>query len=249
MSQAMRALWAIVKREFFAYFFSPLAYVVLTGFLFANGWVFYRIVLALNAPDTPRAATMSLFFSNVFYWIFMMIVCSVIAMRLIAEERKSGSIETLLTAPVGEGTVVVGKFLGAWTFLLFLWAPTICYPILLSRYGSIDVGPVAAGYVGIALVGALFLSAGTFASSLSKNQIVAAILGFVLILGIFVLGLFDELGMDPKTREALAYLNLLEHMDELSRGILDTRRVVYVASTVVFFLFLSTKALEANKGK
>ena len=101
----MKALLAILKREFLAYFFSPLAYVVLTAFLFINGYVFYAILLSLNSPETSRQELMALFFKNVFYWIFMMLVSSIVAMRLISEERKSGSIEALLTAPVGEGTV------------------------------------------------------------------------------------------------------------------------------------------------
>jgi ABC-2 type transport system permease protein len=113
----------------------------------------------------------------------------------------------------------------------------------------VDWGPVAAGYVGIALVGALFVAAGTFASSLTKNQIVAAILGAGFIILIFLTGVFKDFATDPNVREALTYLNLLEHMDDFARGIVDTRRLVYVASAVVFFLFLSARSLEANKGK
>jgi ABC-2 type transport system permease protein len=245
----MRALVAIVKREFLSYFFSPLAYVVLTAFLIFNGVTFRGILEALNSPDMPRNALMSLFFTNVFFWIFMMLVSSIVAMRLLSEERKSGSIEALLTAPVSESTVVVGKFVGGWLFFLFLWLPTVAYPLMLARQGHVELGPVAAGYLGIALIGALFVSAGTFASSLTKNQIVAAILGFVFIILIFFAGVFKDFATDPGTREALTYLNLLEHMDDFSRGIVDTRRLVYVGSAVVFFLFLSSRALEANKGK
>ena len=246
---ALKAFFAIVKREFFSYFVSPLAYVVLTAFLLIQGYTFYLIVLALNQPETPRTALMSLFFTSVFYWIFMMLISSVIAMRLLSEERKTGSIEALLTAPVSEATVVAGKFAAGWCFFLFLWLPTVLYPVLLSRFGTLDWGPIASGYVGIALVGALFISAGTFASALTKNQIVAAIVGFVFILGVFIVGVFRDFVTDPAYRDALSYLNLLEHMDDFSRGIVDTRRLLYVASTVFFFLFLSTRALEANKGR
>ena len=224
----MKALLAVLKREFLSYFFSPLAYVVLTAFLFINGYVFYAILLSLNSPETSRQELMALFFKNVFYWIFMMLVSSIVAMRLIAEER---------------------KFLGGFTFFLFLWLPTVVYPIALSRYGRIDFGPIASGYLGIALFGALFIAAGTFASSLTKNQIIAAIVSFVMILAIFLAGIFRELVSDPVLREALSYLNLIEHMDDFARGIVDTRRVVYVLSSVVFFLFLSTRALQGNKGK
>ncbi|HVO52580.1 MAG TPA: ABC transporter permease [Thermoanaerobaculia bacterium] len=246
---ALKAFRAIVKREFFSYFVSPLAYVVLTAFLLIQGYTFYLIVLALNQPETPRTALMSLFFTSVFYWIFMMLISSVIAMRLLSEERKTGSIEALLTAPVSEATVVAGKFAAGWCFFLFLWLPTVLYPVLLSRFGTLDWGPIAAGYLGIALVGALFISAGTFASALTKNQIVAAIVGFVFILGVFLVGVFRDFVTDPGLRDAVSYLNLLEHMDDFARGIVDTRRILYVASTVVFFLFLSTRALEANKGR
>ncbi|MEO6324370.1 MAG: ABC transporter permease [Thermoanaerobaculia bacterium] len=245
----MRAFMAILKREFFSYFFSPLAYVVLTCFLVFNGITFRGILEALNSPDAPRNALMALFFNNVFFWFFMMLVSCLISMRLLSEERKSGSIESLLTAPVGEGTVVVAKFMAAWAFFLSLWVPTLLYPILLSRYGSVELGPVAGGYLGIALIGALFVAAGTFGSSLTKNQIAAAIIGFVFIISIVFVGVFESFATDPKMRETLAYLNLLGHMDDFSRGIIDTRRLIYTISTAVFFLFLSTKALEANKGR
>jgi ABC-2 type transport system permease protein len=245
----MRALVAIVKREFLSYFFSPLAYVVLTAFLVFNGVTFRGILEALNAPDVPKNALMSLYFTNVFFWIFMMLVSSIVAMRLISEERKSGSIEALLTAPVSEATVVTGKFVGGWLFFLFLWLPTVAYPLMLASKGRVELGPVAGGYLGIALIGALFVAAGTFASSLTKNQIVAAILGFVFISLIFFAGVYKDFATDAGTREALSYLNLLEHMDDFARGIVDTRRIVYVGSAVTFFLFVASRALEANKGK
>ena len=245
----MKALVAIVKREFFSYFVSPLAYVILTAFLLVSGTVFVLLVNALNAPETPSTAMMSLYFTNVFQWIFLMIVSSVISMRLLSEERKSGSIESLLTAPVSEATVVTGKFIGAWCFFLFLFLPTLVYPLLLSGVSRLDAGPVLSGYLGIALIGALFLSAGTFASALTKNQIVAAIVAFAIVLGSFLLGIFRDVLPSTNLRDALSYLNILDHMDDFSRGIVDTRRLVYVGSTVTFFLFLATRALEVNKGK
>ena len=245
----MRALVAIVKREFLSYFVSPLAYVILTAFLLVSGTVFVLLVNALNAPETSSTAMMSLYFTNVFQWIFLMIVSSVISMRLLSEERKSGSIESLLTAPVSEATVVTGKFIGAWCFFLFLFLPTLVYPLLLSRVSRLDAGPVLSGYLGIALIGALFISAGTFASALTKNQIVAAILAFAIVLGSFLVGIFRDVLPSANLRDALSYLSILEHMDDFSRGIVDTRRLVYVGSTVTFFLFLATRALEVNKGK
>jgi ABC-2 type transport system permease protein len=245
----VRALAAIVRREFVSYFVSPLGYVILTAFLLVSGTVFVLLVNALNSPETPPTAMMSLYFTNVFQWIFLMIVSSIISMRVLSEERKSGSIESLLTAPVSEATVVTGKFVGAWCFFVFLFLPTLVYPLLLLRVSRLDPGPVLSGYLGIALVGALFISAGTFASALTKNQIVAAILAFAIVLGSFLLGIFRDFLPSANLRDAFSYLNILEQMDDFSRGIVDTRRLVFVGSTVVFFLFLATRTLEVNKGK
>ena len=249
---ALKAFFAIVKREFFSYFVSPLAYVVLTAFLLDPGLRVLRCSSwRSNQPETPRTALMSLFFTNVFYWIFMMLVSSIIAMRLLSEERKSGSIETLLTAPVSEATVVAGEVRGraGASSSSSGFRPLSIRSSSRASERSTGVRSLA-GYLGIALIGALFISAGTFASALTKNQIVAAILAFVLILGIFIIGVVPRLPAGPRVRATRSsYLNLLEHMDDFARGIVDTRRLLYVVSTVVFFLFLSTRALEANKGR
>jgi gliding motility-associated transport system permease protein len=240
---------AIVGREWRAYFLSPLAYVILAAFLVMNGMIFAAIVAFLNTPGAPKGQALPFLFTNTYFWIFNLFVVPIITMRLFAEERKTGTFETLLTSPVSETTVVLGKFTGALGFFLTLWAPTLIYVWILRSQTPIDLGPVAAGYLAIGMIGGYFLSIGIFASTLTKNQIVAAILGFVFIILIFFAGVFKDFATDPGTREALTYLNLLEHMDDFSRGIVDTRRLVYVGSAVVFFLFLSARSLEANKGK
>jgi ABC-2 type transport system permease protein len=171
----------------------------------------------------------------------------IITMRLIAEERKTGTIESLLTAPVSEGTVVVGKFTGALVFFLTLWLPTLLYVFILRSQTPIDIGPVLAGYLAITLLGGYFLSVGIFASTLTKNQIVAAILAFALLIPIFSAGLAQSMANNPKTREMLGYFNLWDHMDEFSRGVVDSRRIVYYVSATVFFLFLTTVSLAAKK--
>jgi ABC-2 type transport system permease protein len=168
-------------------------------------------------------------------------------MRLFAEERKSGTIELLLTAPVTETEAVLGKFVGALGFFLTLWAPTLVYVWILRMQTPIDLGPVAGGYLAIVLLGAYFLSVGTFASTLTKNQIVAAIFTFAILIPIFSAGLAQTMVNDPKLRDALGYLNLWDHMDEFSRGVVDSRRLVYYVSATVFFLFLSVLSLSAKK--
>lgn len=241
---------ALMRRELVAYFSSPLAYVVLTAFTFINGYVFSMIVSYLNDPrSAPMAAFKLLFGGTIFFWLLLLFVMPVITMRLLAEERRSGTLEVLLTAPVTEFQVVLGKFLGSFLFYLFLWAPTLVYVVLLSRHSRLDWGPVAAGYLGVVLLGAMFLSVGMLTSALVRNQIVAAVFAFALLVVVFSFGLVEGLVTDPVVKAVLSHMNLWDHMDDFSRGLVDTRRVVYQLSVTGLFLFLATKALEAGKGR
>ncbi len=243
----MRKLFAIVGREWRAYFLSPLAYVVLAAFLLMNGFIFTIIVNFLNSPQAPKGQALILLFSNTYFWIFNLFVVPIIAMRLFAEERKSGTLEMLLTSPVSEGTVVLGKFLGALGFFLTLWIPTLAYVAILRWQTPIDLGPVAAAYLAVALMGGYFLSVGLFASTLTKNQIVAAIFAFAMLIVIFSGGLLQSAVNDPDKREFFAYFNVWEHMEDFARGVVDTRRVVYYVSATIFFLFLTTVSVSAKK--
>lgn len=243
----MSKFLAIVGREWRAYFLSPLAYVILAAFLFMNGMIFAAIVAFLNTPGAPKGQALPFLFTNTYFWIFNLFVVPIITMRLFAEERKAGTIETLLTSPVSETTVVLGKFVGALGFFLTLWAPTLVYVWILRSQTSIDLGPVAAGYLAITLIGAYFLSIGVFASTLTKNQIVAAILTFAMLIPVFSAGLLETLSSDPGKHETFGYFNLWDHMEEFSRGVVDTRRIVYYLSATAFFLFLTTVSLTAKK--
>jgi ABC-2 type transport system permease protein len=243
----VRRFLAIVGREWRAYFLSPLAYVILAAFLLMNGLIFYAIVSFMNAPGAPKGQALIFLFTNTYFWIFNLFVVPIIAMRLFAEERKSGTIETLLTSPVSEGTVVLAKFTGALGFFLTLWAPTLSYVLILRAQTPVDFGPVASSYLAVVLLGAFFLSVATFASTLSKNQIVAAILAFGMLIPIFSAGLLASLGSDPSKRELFTYVNLWDHMDDFARGIVDTRHLVYYLSGTALFLLLATISLAAKK--
>ncbi len=246
----MRKVLALVHRELISYFSSPLAYVVLTAVTFINGYVFALIMGFLNDPRTPPMAPLKfLFGGTIFFWLMMLFVMPVITMRLLAEERRSGTLEVLLTAPLSEGQVVMGKFLAALTFYVFLWVPTLAYVVILASYSQVDPLPVLAGYLGIILLGVLFLSIGMLTSSLVRNQIVAAVFAFALLIVVFSLGLVENLVTAPALKSALSYMNLWNHMDDFARGLVDTRHIVYQLSLAVLFLFLSTKALEASKGR
>ena len=246
----MRKTWALVWRELIAYFSSPLAYVVMTAFLFINGYVFWLIVAYLNDPRTQAMAPLKLLFGGtIFFWLFVLFVVPVITMRLLAEERRSGTLEVLLTSPVSEGQVVIAKFLSSFVFYVALWLPTLAYVGILASYSTLDWGPVASGYVGIAVLGLLFLSIGLFTSALVRNQILAAMLAFAVLVIVFSLGLVESVVVGQTLKGALGYMNLWSHMDDFSRGIVDTRHLVYSLSLSAFFVFLATKALEASKGR
>ena len=245
----MNGLLATFNREMRAYFFSPLAYVILTFFLLINGYVFVLIVEYLNDPRVTGSTTpLKLFFGDtLFFWLVMLLITPVLTMRLISEERRSGTIESLMTAPVSETQVVVGKFLGAFAFFTFLWLPTLVYVAIIARHGEVDWGPVVCGYLGVLGIGAVFLSVGIFASSFTKNQIVAAIITFAMLIFFFAIAFLDGLTNDEMRKNVLGHMNLIAHIDDFGKGILDTRRLVYYASTTILFLFLTSNALAAKK--
>ena len=246
----MRKTFALVRRELVAYFSSPLAYVVLTAFLFVNGYVFWLITAYLNDPRTQAMQPLKLLFGGtIFFWLLLLFIVPVITMRLLAEERRTGTLEVLLTSPVSEAQVVIGKFIAAFVFYLFLWVPTVVYVLILASHSAIDPYPVLSGYLGIALLGVLFSAVGLLTSALSKNQIIAAIFAFAVLIVLFSIGLVENLAMAPALKGALGYMNLWNQMDDFSRGLVDTRHLVYQLSLAGLFLYLATKALQASKGR
>jgi ABC-2 type transport system permease protein len=241
------ALWATFTRELRAYFVSPLAYVVLFFLLVLDGVVFSLIVSYLADPRNPAGRPFDFFFGGFPFWLIVLFAVPVITMRLLAEERKSGSIEVLMTAPVTEGQVVAGKFLASLAFWVVVWLPTALYAVVLERYGDVDWGTLAAGYLGVLLLGSFFLAIGVLASALTRNQIVAAISAFALTLLVFFVGFVSGLVDEPRLQQATDYLSVIDHMDEFRRGIVDTRRLVYYLSGTCLFLFVASRALEDKK--
>jgi ABC-2 type transport system permease protein len=244
----MKAVWATFTRELRAYFFSPLAYVVLFFFLVINGFVFSTIVTALSDPRSGGGRPLDYFFGgSIFFWLILLFLTPVLTMRLLSEELRSGSIEVLMTAPVTEGQVVAGKYLASLVFYLFLWLPTLAYAGILAYYSEVDWGPIASGYLGIVGIGGLFLAIGLFASAMTRSQLLAAIITFALLMFLFIFGLLEGLVNNETARQVLGYVNLINHMDDFTKGIVDTRRLVYYLSGILFFLFLTSRALEDRK--
>lgn len=244
----MKGILANFSREFRAYFFSPMAYIVSALLLVINGVVFWLIVSFLNDPRAGVGAPLQLFFGQTFFfWLVMIFVAAVLTMRLLSEERRSGTIEVLMTSPITEEQVVTGKYLAALAFFAFLWLPTLAYPALLSYYSEVDWGPVATGYLGILGIGSLFLATGVLASAMTRSQLVAAVITFAILVFMIVLGFLENLVSDDSWRELIGNLNLMRHMDDFGKGVIDTRWLVYYLSATVLLLFLSARVLENKK--
>jgi len=141
----------------------------------------------------------------------------------------------------------LGKYLAALGFYIFLWMPTLAYPSVLAYYSEVDWGPVAAGYIGIVGIGSLFLAAGVLASALTRSQLVAAVLTFALLVFMIIVGFLENLFTDSSFQELVGYLNVMQHMDDFGKGVVDTRRLVYYLSASVLLLFLSARVLESRK--
>jgi ABC-2 type transport system permease protein len=236
---------ATLRRELRAYFFSPLAYVVLFFFLVVSGVIFIILVSQLNNPASPGGPPLGFFFQTT--WLMLLLIIPVLTMRLLSEELRSGSIEVLMTAPVTEGQVIAGKFLAALTFYGFLWLPTVVYALSINLYEKVDWGPVGAGYLGLLLIGSLFVSIGVFASAMTRSQLLAAIITVALILLLFLISVFGSLTTNDVLKKALDYVTIWNHIEEFSQGIVDTRRLVFYLSGTLFFLFLASRALEDKK--
>lgn len=244
----MNGILAIVRRELKAYFYSPLAYILLAFFLLVQGYTFSIIVSYLSNPMSPGGKPLELLFGQtIFFWLVVIFCGTFLTMRLISEELRSGTIETLMTSPVSETQVVVGKYAAALAFYVFLWAPTLVYVAIIRSKTPVDWGPIASAYLGIFGIGALFLAVGIFASSTAKNQIVAAIVTFACVLVLFSVGLLENLVNSEGAKQIFGHMNLWTHMDDFGKGIVDTRRLVYYASAIGLFLFLTTRALHAKK--
>ena len=248
----------VFKKEMRLYFGSPVAYAFLALFLLIAGWMFSQIFLIYSEMSmrsfmqpmggaqnlNPTESVMRPLFSNMS--VVLLFFIPMLTMRLFAEEKKSGTIELLLTYPVRDGEVLFGKFLAAGAVYLLLLALTLIYPGLVAAFGRVEWGTVLTGYVGLLLLGAAFLGVGVFISSLTENQIVAGSATFGVLLAFWLIGW----GADAAggwLRTLLQYLSIIEHMDGFGKGVIDTKDVVYYVTVSAFSLFLTLRALDAKR--
>ncbi|HEY6476762.1 MAG TPA: Gldg family protein, partial [Polyangia bacterium] len=234
----MSRLLAIARREWAAYLRTPAGWAVLALFLCLQGIVFWMFVQFLGRPDAPPGGVMEFFFGGtILYWIALGLLATVLPMRLVAEELRTGTIEPLLTAPVSPAEVVVGKWLAAFGFYLTAWAPTLLYLAYLRRMGAVlDPGPIAAGYLGTILLGAAALAVGLLASALTRNQLVAATFSFVAFLTALLIGALEAEVRAPAAAAALRRYSLFRMMEDFGHGIVDSRPPILLLTVAVVAL-------------
>lgn len=260
----MKGLWDtfhIGRKELHAYFVSPIAYVVLTGFMVLSGWFFFNLLMQFNRVMSMyqmmrrqdlamqlnlNDMVMGFLFGNMA--VILLFITPLITMRLFAEEKKLKTDELLFTSPVSANAVVLGKYLAALVFLSIMIGLTSVFPMILFHYGAPapELGPILTGYLGLFFLGGAFLAVGLFASSLTENQIVAAVICFVVLLVFFVIGWpADSVG--STTGKVLQYLSLIDHFDEFPKGLVASQHVVYFITFILFGLFLTKRSIESMR--
>ncbi len=234
----MKNVWAVSQRELRSYFLSPLAYVVIALFLALSGYLF-ALILA-----NGRQASLQGLVQNVS--VLYLFIVPAISMRLLAEEQRSGTIELLLTNPVQEWEIVTGKFLASVLLVVVMLALTLLYPLFLYIFGSPDTGPIITGYLGILLQAAAFLSVGLWASSLTSNQVVAAIIAFALLL---ILWLSDNLGqfLGGTVGAIVSYTSVINHFQSFPQGVIQSNDVIYYVTLILAGIVLSTLSLQSRR--
>lgn len=246
----MRNIWIIFKREMMAYFFSPIAYIVAAAFLFVMG-ISFSVILGILSESSSDFRPMDFFFNGMFTWIALLVVSPVITMRLFADEKRTGTIESLMTAPLRDIEYVLGKFLSAYAFFVLLWAPTANAIFVLRHFSkdhtALDFGAILGGYLGLALVGMVFIAIGCMASACTRNQIVAAVVAFSLTCALFLAGMSFYLNIAEKHREFCESISIIVHMQEFSRGGVDWRRVVFYLTSTGFLLFVTHRIVQSRQ--
>jgi ABC-2 type transport system permease protein len=255
----MKNVLAILQKEMRTYFNSPIAYAVLVVFLLISGYFFYGILssfvefsmraafqaqyyrMSVPKMNVNEMAIRPLFQNLSVIFIFLL---PMITMRLFAEEKRSGTIELLYTSPITRTETILGKYLAALALFVIMILLTMVHQAFFVIYGNPELGPVLAAYLGIFLMGASFLSLGLLISSLTENQIIAAVVGFGLFLLLWAIGWLASFA-GPGLGKILSYLSIFEHFDDFAKGVIDTRDVIFYLSFTFFGLYLTYRSLES----
>lgn len=244
----MRAFWPIFKRELFAFFVTPLAWVLILAFLVLQGMHFYLLIDHFSGVDvsTDQTPVQAFFGDTVLLYLILFLLVPPMTMRLFSEERRSGTIETLMTAPVSAFAVVLAKYLSAVVTYIAMWLPTLLYLLILQRTGAVDWKAAGASYLGVLLVGGGYLSIGLLMSSLTKSQFLALVGTALCILMLFIIGLGEFIVHPDTTIYVICnYLSVWAQMSDFANGLIDTRHLVLDGTLIVVPLFMTTRIVDA----
>ena len=247
---------AIAHKELKSYFASPIAYIVIGFFVLLFGFFYYTLLMIFNQQSMQMAGFQGAPVQNVNDQmirplflnasVIVLFVLPMITMRTYSEEKRSGTIELLLTSPLTDFQIIMGKFLGAMALYGAMLAVTFIHMGILYAFGSPEWIPIATGYLGMLLMGGCFISAGLLISSLTKNQIVAGMITFAVFLLLWVINWIGSF-TGPTTKAVLDYLSITNHLDDFTRGILDTKHLVYYLSFIAFGLFLTARSVDTER--
>jgi len=250
----MKTFLTLLGREVKSYFYTPIAYVVMFYFLIVAGFNFYIGIEFLNRGPTEITLVEMAFNTVPFWWAYLLIF-PLITMRTYAEEYRMGTFETLTTAPVQDWMVVLGKFLGALIFYCILWAPTFLhftiFQMITGKLAANAAGAYWGSYLLLFLMGMFFTAIGCLASALTKDQMIAAVISFSFIVIWFFLGLLPDILniTEPAIREIFSYVSALLHMADFSRGLIDSRRIVWYLSMTILILAVTHQVFQYRKWK
>jgi ABC-2 type transport system permease protein len=254
----MNNILAIAHKELKSYFSTPIAYVVIGFFALLFGYFFYAMLIIFNQQsqqlggfggggnvDINQQLIRPLFLNAS---VILLFVLPLITMRTYSEEKRSGTIELLLTSPVTDVEIIVGKFLGAMALYAAMLGITLVHMVLLFAWGNPEPKVVLTGYIGLLLMGGCFISVGLLISSLTKNQIVSGMVTFAVFLLLWVINWIASF-TGPTTQSVLNYLSITDHFDDFTKGILDTKHLVYYFSVMSFGLFLTARSVDTERWK
>ncbi|MFH1824535.1 MAG: ABC transporter permease [Candidatus Firestonebacteria bacterium] len=231
----MNKIWAITKRELKSYFVSPIAYIVIVVFLLFSAFIFNVIIMRYQIAEIR-----GIVYNMAFIFLF---ISPMITMRLLSEERKLGTIELLYTSPITLTSIVVGKYLSSVLLFLVMFLLILEYPIFVLIGGSPDIGPMLSALLGFVLISATCLAVGTFASSLTENQLVSAVIGLGLILLFWLIGMAGD-SIGGSVGNFVSSLSIIKHFDDFVKGVIDLGNIFYYLAMIFFFLFITVRRLE-----
>jgi ABC-2 type transport system permease protein len=239
LRQGLAAIGAVVRKELYSYLVSPMAYVVAAVFLLINGFIFFLILQnGFAQPNLQPLLPTTAF--------LLLLVIPVLTMRLLAEERGTGTVELLMTFPLTDTQVVLGKYLATMVVYVLMLVPTLAYVVVLKVYGNSEWGPLITAYLGLILLGGAFVAVGMFSSSLARNQIVAGVVGIGILLLLWVLGAAAGV-LGPRLSGVLSYLSLSDHFQNFGQGVIELKDVVFYLSFIVGALFLTVRIFESAR--